>query len=187
MTVEEIFSQISNHMVQGIMFHAQMSDYYNFIGLKGFAKCHEYHFVCENYGFRKLSHYYLNNYDKIIQDLPTENPKTIPSSWYKYTKRDVDASTRKSAVQTGVESWVNWEQKTKNFYEKMYKELVALGETSSAAEIEKYISDVNEELIKAKQKHIELRSIDYDIITIMSMQDEKYKKYKSKIKEIELK
>ncbi len=35
MTIEEIFSEISKHMIEGIMIHAQMADYYNFLGLKG--------------------------------------------------------------------------------------------------------------------------------------------------------
>lgn len=186
MTIEEVFSQMSDHMIQGIMFHAQMSDYYNFLGLKGYAKCHEYHFVCENYNFRKLSHYYLGHYNKIIQELQTENPKAIPSSWYKYKKQDVDTATRKSAIQSGIESWVNWEQSTKTFYEKMYRELIALSEIAAAMEIKTYILDVDEELARARQKHIEEKAIDYDITIIMSEQEDKYKKYKKKIKEIEL-
>ena len=187
MTVEEIFSQISDHMVQGIMFHAQMSDYYNFLGLKGYAACHEYHFVCENYNFRKLNHYYLEHYNKLIQELPTENPKVIPSPWFKYSKQDVDANTRKTAIQSGMENWVKWENSTKEFYQNMYKELIALNEIAGAMEIKKYILDVDYELAEAKEKHIERKAIDYDITVIMPEQGEIYKKYKKKIREVELK
>ena len=186
MTVEEIFNQISNHMVKGIMFHAQMSDYYNFLGLKGYSKCHEYHFICENYNFRKLSHYFLNHYDKIIQDLPTSNSSIIPASWAKYKRQDVDAATRKSAIQTGIENWVKWEQNTKLIYEKMYIELISLKEIDAAMEIKKYISDVSEELTKAKQKHIEEKSIDFDITVLIEEQDELYQKYSKEIAEIEM-
>lgn len=36
MTVDEIFSQIAGHMVEGLMTHAQLADYYNFLGLRGY-------------------------------------------------------------------------------------------------------------------------------------------------------
>ena len=186
MTIEEIFNQLSNHMIQGIMFHAQMSDYYNFLGLKGFSKCHEYHFVAENYNFRKLSKYYLDHYDKIIADLPTSNPKAIPTAWLKYKKQDVDAATRKSAIQSGIESWVRWEQNTKTFYEKIYTELISLNEIAAAMEIKSYILDVDEELTIAKQKHIEEKSIDFDITILIEEQDELYQKYSKEIAEIEM-
>ena len=66
MGVEDIFSQLVEHMIQGIMIHSQMADYYNFLGLKGYAKCHEYHFFSENIGFRRLSWYYLKHHNKLI-------------------------------------------------------------------------------------------------------------------------
>ena len=69
----------------------------------------------------------------------------------------------------------------------MYKELIALNEIAGAMELKKYILDVDDELAKAKEKHIERKAIEYDIAVIMPEQEEIYKKYKKKIKEIELK
>ena len=47
MTVEEIFSKISQRMIGGLMFHEQMSNYYDFLNLRGYKKCHEYHYLEE--------------------------------------------------------------------------------------------------------------------------------------------
>ena len=41
MTVEEIFETLSRRMLDGIMLHSDMVDYYRFISLNGYAKCHE--------------------------------------------------------------------------------------------------------------------------------------------------
>ena len=104
MTAEEVFSQVSKHMIEGIMIHSQMADYYNFLGLKGYAKCHEYHFISENCNFRKLSMYYIKHFNKLLPELPNDNPNVIPSAWFKYLRQDVDANTRKTAIQGGIEN-----------------------------------------------------------------------------------
>lgn len=186
MTVEEIFSQVSKHMIEGIMIHSQMADYYNFLGLKGYSKCHEYHFLNENCNFRKLSWYYLKHFNKLMPELPNDNPNVIPSAWFKYLRQDVDASTRKTAIQGGIEKWVGWEHNTKVFYQNMYKELLNLNEVAAAKELEKYISDVDNELAYAKQRHLEDKAIDFDIFDIIAKQEHIYKKYCKKIKELEI-
>ena len=184
MTVEEIFSKLSAHMVKGLMIHSQMSEYYGFLGLKGYQECHKYHYFCENFNYRKLGEFYLSCYDKIIMEAPIENPHIIPETWFKYSKQDVNVNTRKSAIQAGMDKWIEWEKDTKKFYEQMYQELIKLDEVDSAYKLAEYIEDVSEELMKAKEKMIELVSTDYDIVMIMDRQDEIYKKYKRKIKEI---
>ena len=186
MTVEEVFSRVGKHMIEGVMIHSQLADYYNFLGLKGYAKCHEYHFISENYNFRKLSLYYIKHFNKLLPELPNDNPNVIPSAWFKYLRQDVDANTRKTAIQGGIEKWVNWEYNTKMFYQNMYNELINLHEIAAAAELKKYISDVDYELAYAQQKHLEDKAIDYDIFDIIAKQEDIYKKYTKKIKEIEL-
>ena len=67
MNSEELFAKISAHMVKGIMFHAQMADYYDFLGLRGYKRMHEYHYFEESMMFRALHRYYINNYCKLHQ------------------------------------------------------------------------------------------------------------------------
>lgn len=182
MTAEEIFSLISAHMVEGLMFHAQMADYYCFLGLKGYSKCHEYHYLSESCNFRKLSKYYLKHYNKLIASKTTTDPKAIPDSWFKYTRQDVDINTRKSSIQAGQERWVKWENDTKIYYSKMYQELMVIGDVAGAMELKKYIEDVDDELAEAKQRHLETKAIDFNISDIMNVQEELYKKYSKKMK-----
>ena len=44
MTIEEIFGRISQHMIRGMMTHDQLASYYDFLGLRGYKRCHEYHY-----------------------------------------------------------------------------------------------------------------------------------------------
>ena len=186
MTVDDIFSQLNAHMIEGLMVHSKMSDYYNFIGLKGSAYCHKYHFFVENSNHRKLSEYYTEHYNKIIYELPFQNPEIIPENWYQYTRQNVDIATRQSAMEMGLEKWVNWEKNTKQLYENLYRELINLNEFAAADELMKYIKDVDDELATAEQELIEKKAINFNISDIIVEQHEKYKKYKHKLKEIQL-
>ena len=164
MTVEEIFSELSAHMIKGLMVHDQMAKYYCFLNLKGYAKCHTYHYLCENKDYMELNHYYHKYHNKLIKEQPVSDPKLIPNSWYTYLRIDIDATTKRNAVKTGLEKWASWEKDTLDLYSKMYQELLSLGEIADAL--------------------IDKKTCDFDIACILGDQEEKCKKYCEKIKKV---
>ena len=40
-SVEDIFANLSAHMIEGLMIHDQMASYYKFLNLRSYAECHE--------------------------------------------------------------------------------------------------------------------------------------------------
>ena len=184
MTYEEIFSNISAHMIKGIMFHAQMADYFDFLGLKGYKRLHEYHYFDESIMFRKLSRYYINNCSRLIDEQAAENPHSIPESWHRYQREDVDVNTKRSATKTAFQSWVDWENGTLKMYEKAYTELIELGEIALAMFIKAYMCDVEKELKCARRMNLDLKSIDYDMSVIVHKQEKIHEKYKEKTENI---
>ena len=181
MTVEEIFKELSSHMIKGVMIHEQLSDYYDFLNLHGYKRCHEYHAKCEMKHLRKLHRYFINHYNRLIEEDVIENPNVIPVSWYRYTRQDVDINTKRNAVKTGIEKWVAWEQETKDLYEKMYQELMNLGEVATAKRVSCSICDVGKELKWAQRKHIDLVMADYSISYILGEQDHLHDWYKKQM------
>ena len=184
MTVEEIFAKISQHMVQGLMIHSEMSDYYNFLGLEGYSKCHLYHYYKESDSYKDLNDYFIKNYNKLIPESKNENPPIIPQTWYQYNRQQVDNATRKSSIQTGVVKWVNWEAETKTLLQQMYKELITIDEVAGATKVKELLKDAVKEHTIAYQKMIELKAMDYDMAVIMSEQDKLEDCYCKKIKKI---
>ena len=85
--IEEIFHELANHMMKGILLHQELIHYYDFLHLCGYKKCHEYHYLEENQGYRKLYHYYVKHYNKLIELENVERPNIIPDSWYKHKKK----------------------------------------------------------------------------------------------------
>ena len=77
MQTNEIFGQVSNRMIEGLMTHSQLADYFGFIGLEGFQHCHLYHFFEENCNYKKIAQYYLKHYSKILIEKPFKNHNII--------------------------------------------------------------------------------------------------------------
>ena len=142
MELEKIYSDIATHMVKGLMLHESLANYYDFLGLNGYKRCHEYHFFKESMSYRGLCRYYINHHNKLIEEQQFDNPEIIPQSWYQYTRQDVDTNTKRNSVKVGLQKWVEWEQDTKELYENMYNELIELGEIASAIKIKELICDI---------------------------------------------
>lgn len=173
MTAEEVFRELSGHMLTGIMMHAQLADYYDFLSLCGYARCHEYHMYDERIAMKRLHRYYIGRYDRLVEEASPTNPDVIPSTWYRYTRQDVGTGDKRSAVRSGMERWVSWETDTKRFYEEMYKELTEASEIAAAEMVAGLIEDVDEELAHAKREHLDLMAADYDIGYILGQQEMK--------------
>lgn len=148
----------------------------------GYKRMHEYHMYREMKSMRKLHRYFINHFNKLIEEEIIENPDVIPSSWYRYTRQEVDTNAKRNAVKSGIERWVAWETETKDLYEKMYNELVSIGEVAAAKKVTCLIYDVDCELKWAQRKHIDLLATDYSIPYIMGQQDRLHDWYLEKMK-----
>ena len=181
MSVEEIFMALTAHMRTGIEMHHKMMEAYDFLALKGYKKCQEYHYLSELKEYLNLCHYYTEHYSKLLNNSSAAEIEVFPQSWYKHTRQDVDTNTKRTAIKDIMKKWIEWEEDTKSLYQKMYNELLTLNEVAAASFLENYINDVSEELRQAQQKQIELETINYDAIEIIKEQQHYYNKYKKKI------
>jgi len=182
MTVEEIFKELIEHNLKGVMIHDELANYYDFLGLPGYKRCHEYHAMMETHSYRELMHYYISRYNKFLPEPKVEPDGIIPASWNGYTRQQVDMKTKQNAVKTGLEKWVNWEKETKGFYEMKYKELMEINEVAAALKVKDLICDVDCELKKAEQYHLNKVATGYNMEGIIAEQHKKHKKYKEKMK-----
>lgn len=165
-------------MLEGMVFHDEMAKYFNFLNMKGYMKCHEYHYAEEQKGYRDLSRYYMEHHHKFIPVLPMNRPDVIPQGWYEATRSQVDHGTRQSGIKTGMEKWVQWEKDTKAIYQDAYLSLIEMGEPAAAEFVLCYVKDVDEELKHAEGKRLTLESVGYDLITIVGEQGELCEKYR---------
>lgn len=180
MTTDEIFQQLSERSIKGVMFHDYLVDYFNFLNLHGYKRMSEYHAKHEMKSFRKIHRYYIDHYNKLVPDVRFENTEIIPATWYEHVRSDVDTETIRKSVREAFEKWHEWEKGTKAFYQQMYKELCDLGEIASALKISKLIKSVDKELKWVCRKHLDLKSMDYSIGYIQGEQKFYHDFYKGK-------
>lgn len=181
MTTEEIFAAISAHFVKGMMIHDQMADYYDFLSLRGYKRCHEYHFKKESANYRKLHRYHLNHYHRLIPEQRIDNPEIIPATWYKYTRADVDPSTKRNAVKTGIEKWISWEKETKEKLQQALRDLAENGDEAAVIFIGGFLQDVDCELKHAERKALDLAAAEYNLPYILTEQTKIHDKYKKRL------
>jgi hypothetical protein len=182
MTVEEVFATIGAHMIEGMMTHEALANYYDFLGLKGYKRCQEYHYLDETISHRSINRYFINHHGKLIPEKKVDDPEVIPASWYEHKREDVDTATKRKAVQEGYLKWRDWELETFELYKKLHKELMELNEIADAAKVETLICDVCQELKCVNRDILDLEAVDYDICYIIERQACLHEKYKKKLK-----
>ena len=186
MTVEEVFVSIVNHQIKGVMFHAQMADYFDFLSLKGYKRMHECHYYEESCEFRSTCRYYINHYGKLLPSQNIPDPEVIPSNWLKYSRSEVDISTKRNAIKKAFQQWVEWEKETKKVYQEAWTNLIQEGEVAAALFVKEMICDVDCELKCAERMELDLKSVDYSMEYILPEQDCLHEKYKKKMKHLEI-
>lgn len=184
MTALDIFNEISDRQIVGLMFHSQMADYFDFLGLNGFKRMHEYHYFKESAEMRGVHRYVLNHINKLPRTANTVDPKAIPSNWSNYTRLDVDENTRKSAVKDALMKYRDWECETLAFYEKKFKELSDLGCIAYTNKVMDLIKDVDEELKRITRLILKYKAVDWNMVLIEEEQEELHECYKKKTKKI---
>ena len=64
--LQSLYSELIERMKQGVETHEQLADYYGFLNLPGYQKCHEYHMLCELLAYRKAKHEYMKEFHQLV-------------------------------------------------------------------------------------------------------------------------
>jgi hypothetical protein len=128
MTIDESVNIIVSQMLGGVMLHAQLSHFFNFLGLKGYAECQKYRYYEESSSYMDLNDYYICHYNKFVSDDRVENQNIIPADWYNFTRFDVNEGIRmedlyKDNEITGVGKYNMYDNYKVDLYVRNYNEI----------------------------------------------------------------
>ena len=183
-SVESIFSEINARMIAALMFHDQMADYFDFLGMKGYKRLHEYQYFEESLERKKINQYYINHHNKLIPDIYTGLVAMIPENWQTANRISVGKSTKQKGIEDGFNQYHEWESETKSLYEHYASKLREMGSVADAIMVEKLVEDVDNELKKLERIIVDLISSGYDMVYITESQQAIHDKYKAKMCEI---
>lgn len=179
-TVEEIYAEINARMIAALMLHSQMSDYFDFLGLRGYKRLHEYQYVSEGKERCELNRYYINHHNRMIPDRYEGSVQMIPEGWKNANRISVGKSTKQKAVEDGFNEYRQWESDTKALYEKYAVTLRDNGHISDALRVEMLVDDVDGELKCLERMLVDLISAGYDMVYIVESQNSIHDRYKRK-------
>lgn len=183
-SIESIFSEINARMIAALMFHDQMADYFDFLGMKGYKRLHEYQYFAESLERKKLNRYYINHHNKLIPDIYTGQVAMIPENWKTANRISVGKSTKQKGIEDGFNQYHEWETETKSLYEHYSSRLREMGAVADAIMVEKLVEDVDSELKNLERIIVDLISSGYDVVYITESQQRIHDKYKAKLHEI---
>lgn len=183
---KEVYPHIAEIKAQGILFHQEMVDYFDFLNLSGFRRLHEYQMIKEANEWMELRHRYIKILNELMPDITTyEMPKRyIPEGWRRASRSEVNKNILQKAVQSALVSYGTWEK------------YVAKECGKAAAKMREYNCEVDAEYFsklaccsmceieKLEKIMLRLNICDYDIVYILDCQKKMHKKYKKKIEKM---
>ena len=202
--LQQLYSELINRMKQGVEMHEQLADYYGFLNLPGYQKCHEYQMLCELLTYRKAKDMYMKEYNQLVQPSNISNMNSmtnmnnnsnnnsssqnyanvIPTGWYSHTRYDVDSGTKRNAVRDGFKRWIDYEKETKQYLLEMAQKLEQANEREASRKLDYLIDHVEKEIEHAEEKMMALENAGYDMNYILQEQDQLKAKYADKIRKL---
>lgn len=172
MTVEEIFSKIALHMIEGVMIHEEMASYFAFLRLNGYEALQTERYMDESKSLNQLYSYYIRHYGRLVPKPEIKTvPQVIPDSLYNHKFDDLSTNDVRQSVKDIIQTWVEWEKKTKELYEYSYIDLIDNNaDVSAAIMVKQLLIEVDDELELAKDFWYKLKNSNFDIVFIMEEQ-----------------
>lgn len=178
MKPKDLFNDIHNKQIEGVMMHHALAMMFEFLNLNGFAEMQRMRYKNENKAMVKLEKYFIKHYNMLLGKENVNIKNYIPDDWFESNRFDVERRYKEDSVKNILEIWIEWERKNKKNYETAYSELIALRENAGAFFIESMICEVDYELCFAENIYLDLYATEFDIMRIEEMNCKICKKYK---------
>ncbi len=160
---------VGKQLLKGVMFHAEMADVFQFLGLNGFYKWQieqQQEELCELQKFKKDI---LKKYHKLINLQGAEfSEKLIPSEWYNRSSLEVTQTDIANTLKRVFDEYIKWEENAKKT---LANESAQIDDKQA---IERIIKNIECELITVEELRQKLQVTSFSPIFIQILQ-EKYK------------
>lgn len=177
MNCSEIYSTILSRFTTALMVHDELSTLFSFLSLEGFKKLNEHQLLSEMIERNKVKEHYVSTTNTLPPLEHTHKIILVPKDWYKYGRFDVTPSVRKQYTCWGLKEYREWEQDTKEHYEKAVKILWEKGYPNDSLFMSEIVKDVSNELKFLESIMLELEASDYDEVHLVDVQHRLIEKF----------
>ena len=173
----DVIRVVVNNMIEGIMFHNQMIQYFEYLGLKGFSDLQKIRFEGENKDLVELQRYVIDTYGVVVGETNPDSRSYIPAEWGEELRERIDVDNRKDYVRFGIETWKYWEDKSKKVYGNAYFNLNDLRDAGGSERILKVVEGTEKELHFVYDLMCKLKGSEYDSVVVSLMDKDVVKMY----------
>ena len=174
----DVFKDVIRNMVEGTMFHNQMIQYFEYLGLSGFAELQKIRFEDENDEMVKLQRYIVEVYGVVVGDINPDSRSYIPQEWSENLRESLENSQVWEYVKFGIETWKDWESKSRDLYGKRYFELSDLRDAGGSERIMEVVKETEREMRFAYELMCLLRGAYYNSGCVSLLDGKIVKMYK---------
>ena len=176
MCVERL-GKVASQALDGVMFHTDMTDLFDFLALKGFYKWQKHQLEDELHNLNFIKHYTFKKHHMFLKvEASDDVPRVIPSAWWDHSALEATSADIATTVKSALETYWNYEHK-------VAEEIKALAEGAEGTDkdlICEYHKEVCEEIMQIEQMKMKLQSTNYNSLHIQMISDELCEKYKDK-------
>lgn len=174
----DVFKDVIRNMVEGTMFHNQMIQYFEYLGLSGFAELQKIRFEDENNEMVKLQRYIVEVYGLVVGDINPDSRNYIPQEWSENLRENLENGQIWEYVKFGVETWKDWESNSRGLYGRAYFDLSDLRDAGGSERIMEVVRETEKEMRFAYELMCLLRGAYYNSGCVSLLDGEIVKMYK---------
>lgn len=183
MSVPDVLGEVSDRLVQGLMFHNEQASLNRLLGFYGFAAMHEYQYLSDSICMRLVNDWCVDHCGMIPQQ-GRQSASSVLDKWRGRDRDGIDRDMRRRALIESFEEYVAWERGTLSLYQRACDSFVRGGESFAYHLIETLVCEVGDELAEARRMWTELSATDWDMAYVMEQQrqlESDYRKLTAKI------
>jgi hypothetical protein len=170
--IKNIMKEVYDHLMNGVLFHADMVDLFDFLHLKGFKKWQKNILEEELDNVTDMQHHFIKRHHMMLPPYQQHYESgLIPAAWYGQTAMDISKEDIMREVKRVLHDYLAWERKTQMFLREKTKELIHLEAFAEYMDLRELEEDVAGEIAMLEQFIIEMESVGYDCVYIQRVQE----------------
>lgn len=170
--VKQIMQEVYDRQSEGIDFHGQMADHFEYLHLPGFATWQKEMRKKEMENNGRTQKRFISR-RRMMLDPPNRRYQfdATPQVWYGNSNMNLSPDEIPSHVKKGLHNCLKWEEESYQIYKEKAKELLECEAYDEYMEVKELMTHVLGEIDGLKDLISELESVRYDTKHIKKMQD----------------
>lgn len=184
MSAVDVVRKVVERQTIGLMIHAELVAYFDFLGMNGFANVQRLRYEDESREMMYTRKWFSDGYDGVINVGHVGDVGIVPNEWIDSDTRRIVANGGdvKNDVKYAFERWIEWEENSLKVYGDSMYDADNLGDGRLSEFISCIVKCTDREVRYAKDMYWKLRNVDWDSYTVLLMQKDSVKEYKKWMK-----